>query len=109
MVKARNKNHGTLDSRLVPHRGTNWTALQLTAQIGGDAMLSKSYGHGWTEASFKYDVPLYFASQDGVMHHVREWHTFPMGQYISPTVISLPLIRMRAGSVSTERVTKVGH
>ena len=41
------KNHSTQDSRVVPHRGTNWAALRLTAQIGRDAVLSKSYGRGW--------------------------------------------------------------
>jgi hypothetical protein len=42
----KNKNHGTQDSRVVPHHGTNWAALWLTAQIKRDAVLSKSYGHG---------------------------------------------------------------
>lgn len=41
------QNHSTQDSRVVPHRGTNWAALWLTAQIGRDAVLSKSYGRGW--------------------------------------------------------------
>jgi hypothetical protein len=40
------KNHGTQDSRVVPHRGTNWAALRLTTQIERDAVLSKSYGRG---------------------------------------------------------------
>lgn len=40
------KNHGTQDSRVVPHRGTNWAALWLTVQIKRDAVLSKSYGRG---------------------------------------------------------------
>jgi hypothetical protein len=40
------KNHSTQDSRVVPHRGTNWAALWLTAQIGRDAVLSESYGRG---------------------------------------------------------------
>jgi hypothetical protein len=40
------QNHSTQDSRVVPHRGTNWAALWLTAQIGRDAVLSKSYGRG---------------------------------------------------------------
>ena len=42
------KNHSTQDSRVVPHRGTNWAALRLTAQIGRDAVLSKSYGRGYS-------------------------------------------------------------
>ena len=33
---------------MVPHRGTNWAALWLTAQIGRDAVLSESYGRGYT-------------------------------------------------------------
>ena len=41
------KNHSTQDSRVVPHRGTNWAALRLTAQIGRDAVLSESYGRGY--------------------------------------------------------------
>jgi hypothetical protein len=43
----KNKNHGTQDSRVVPHRGTNWAALWLTSQIGRDAVLSESYGRGY--------------------------------------------------------------
>jgi hypothetical protein len=31
---------------VVPHRGTSWAVLWLIAQIGRDAMLSKSYGRG---------------------------------------------------------------
>jgi hypothetical protein len=31
---------------VVPHRGTNWAALWLTAQIRRDAVLSESYGRG---------------------------------------------------------------
>ena len=46
-VEKKKKNHGTQDSRVVPHRGTNWAALRLTAQIGRDAVLSKSYGRGY--------------------------------------------------------------
>jgi hypothetical protein len=45
--KNQKKNHSTQDSRVVPHRGTNWAALWLTAQIGRDAVLSESYGRGW--------------------------------------------------------------
>jgi hypothetical protein len=41
------KNHSTQDSRVVPHRGTNWAALWLTAQIRRDAVLSESYGRGY--------------------------------------------------------------
>ena len=56
----RAKNHSTQDSRVVPHRGTSWAALRLTAQIGRDAVLSESYGRGyylvlwpsWYRASF---------------------------------------------------------
>jgi len=40
------QNHSTQDSRVVPHRGTNWAALRLTAQIRRDAVLSESYGRG---------------------------------------------------------------
>ena len=32
---------------MVPHHGTNWAALRLTAQIGRDAVLSESYGRGY--------------------------------------------------------------
>ena len=45
-VAKRKQNHSTQDSRVVPHRGTNWAALWLTAQIGRDAVLSESYGRG---------------------------------------------------------------
>ena len=40
------QNHSTQDSRVVPHRGTNWAVLWLTLQIGRDAVLSESYGRG---------------------------------------------------------------
>ena len=46
LQKTKVKNHSTQDSRVVPHRGTNWAALWLTAQIGRDAVLSESYGRG---------------------------------------------------------------
>jgi hypothetical protein len=42
----KNENHSTQDSRVVPHHGTNWAALWLTAQIRRDAVLSESYGRG---------------------------------------------------------------
>ena len=45
--KINDKNHSTQDSRVVPHRGTNWAALWLTAQIRRDAVLSESYGRGY--------------------------------------------------------------
>jgi hypothetical protein len=45
-AKKKKKNHSTQDSRVVPHRGTNWAALWLTAQIERDAVLSESYGRG---------------------------------------------------------------
>jgi hypothetical protein len=41
------QNHSTQDSHVVPHHGTNWAALRLTAQIGRDAVLSESYGRGY--------------------------------------------------------------
>jgi hypothetical protein len=44
---AKRMNHSTQDSRVVPHHGTNWAALCLTAQIRRDAVLSKSYGRGY--------------------------------------------------------------
>jgi hypothetical protein len=44
--KTMEKNHSTQDSRVVPHRGTDWAALWLTAQIRRDAVLSESYGRG---------------------------------------------------------------
>ena len=46
------KNHSTQDSRVVPHRGTDWAALWLTAQIRRDAVLSESYGRGWVEVYY---------------------------------------------------------
>jgi hypothetical protein len=45
------KNHSTQDSHVVPHHGTNWAALRLTAQIGRDAVLSESYGRGYWDQS----------------------------------------------------------
>ena len=38
---------------MVPHRGTNWAVLWLTAQIRQDAVLSESYGRGYLN-SFQY-------------------------------------------------------
>ena len=53
------KNHSTQDSHVVPHHGTNWAALRLTAQIGRDAVLSESYGRGcwYTGPQAKYPSP----------------------------------------------------
>ena len=45
--KNKRENHSTQDSRVVPHRGTNWAAPWLTSQIGRDAVLSRSYGRGY--------------------------------------------------------------
>ena len=45
---------------MVPHRGTNWAALRLTAQIGRDAVLSKSYGRGWKYDHAKEYIPNYY-------------------------------------------------
>jgi hypothetical protein len=45
---------------VVPHHGTNWAALRLTAQIGRDAVLSESYGRGykeWQMAVYILQVP----------------------------------------------------
>ena len=58
--KRKCQNHSTQDSRVVPHRGTNWAALWLTSQIGRDAVLSESYGRGyWFSAESGY-VPIFF-------------------------------------------------
>ena len=57
--KKKKKNHSTQDSRVVPHRGTNWAALWLTAQIGRDAVLSESYGRGYgVHTALHYHPPL---------------------------------------------------
>ena len=48
---AKIKNHSTQDSRVVPHRGTNWAALWLTAQIRRDAVPSESYGRGYQHSA----------------------------------------------------------
>jgi hypothetical protein len=48
--KKERENHSTQDSRVVPHRGTNWAALWLTAQIRRDAVLSESYGRGYQKS-----------------------------------------------------------
>jgi hypothetical protein len=56
------KNHSTQDSRVVPHRGTNWAALCLTAQIRRDAVHSESYGRGYSQHPnpiFIYLISLY--------------------------------------------------
>ena len=43
---------------MVPHRGTNWAALWLTAQIRRDAVLSESYGRGyWYSIELAY-IPI---------------------------------------------------
>ena len=55
---AQRQNHSTQDSRVVPHRGTNWAALWLTAQIGRDAVLSESYGRGYLVWQVKPQTPL---------------------------------------------------
>ena len=46
-ILVKKENHSTQDSHVVPHHGTNWAALWLTAQIKRDAVLSESYGRGY--------------------------------------------------------------
>ena len=43
---------------MVPHRGTNWAALWLTAQIGRDAVLSESYGRGYQLNWYVPQIPI---------------------------------------------------
>lgn len=45
-VQMQMQNHSTQDSHVVPHHGTDWAALWLTAQIKRDVVLSESYGRG---------------------------------------------------------------
>jgi hypothetical protein len=52
------KNHSTQDSHVVPHHGTNWAALWLTAQIRRDAVLSESYGRGYYHCSTLVYIPI---------------------------------------------------
>ena len=47
ILEQKNQNNSTQDSHVVPHHGTNWAALWLTAQIRRDAVLSESYGRGY--------------------------------------------------------------
>ena len=42
---------------MVPHHGTNYAALWLTAQIRRDAVLSESYGRGYLYPSFYASYP----------------------------------------------------
>src|SRR5882672_3312490 len=55
--KKTKKNHSTQDSHVVPHHGTNWAALWLTAQIRRDAVLSESYGRGYYSHSTLVYIP----------------------------------------------------
>jgi hypothetical protein len=48
---------------VVPHRGTNWAALWLTAQIGRDAVLSESYGRGYLYYERTVFIPHIFSGQ----------------------------------------------
>ena len=52
-------NHSTQDSRVVPHRGTNWAAPWLTSQIGRDAVLSRSYGRGYAVSCLLVHIPVF--------------------------------------------------
>ena len=68
--RKREKNHSTQDSRVVPHRGTNWAAPWLTSQIGRDAVLSRSYGRGYLDFSSTVYIP-YFLDPELVFQSTR--------------------------------------
>ena len=53
---------------MVPHRGTNWAALWLTAQIGRDAVLSESYGRGYLHTSSPPFDTMILVSRSKPMH-----------------------------------------
>ena len=61
-------NHSTQDSRVVPHRGTNWAAPWLTSQIGRDAVLSRSYGRGYISNSTLVYKPILLDCATSVKH-----------------------------------------
>ena len=69
--KEKEKNHSTQDSRVVPHRGTNWAALRLTAQIERDAVLSKSYGRGYLTLTWNGLYAISVASTSP--HLIQHW------------------------------------
>jgi hypothetical protein len=50
LLEFKSKNHGTQDSHVVPHHGTNWAIPDLVAQIGRDATFYGFYGRGWKQA-----------------------------------------------------------
>ena len=72
---------------MVPHRGTNWAALRLTAQIGRDAVLSESYGRGY-QVCMESPCMLYLcnlakpvtnpmkADRSCIYHFLSFWYTF---------------------------------
>ena len=51
---------------MVPHRGTNWAALWLTAQIRRDAVLSESYGRGYQRGA---NAHIYVAHNYFIVQH----------------------------------------
>ena len=69
-ASASGQNHSTQDSRVVPHHGTDWAALWLTAQIGRDAVLSESYGRGYWLHQF---APLDLFSESVLDRSVRTY------------------------------------
>ena len=52
---------------MVPHHGTNWVALRLTAQIERDAVFSKSYGRGCQTLRVSAYIPFFL----GMNHRLQ--------------------------------------
>ena len=92
------KNHSTQDSRVVPHRGTNWAAPWLTSQIGRDAVLSRSYGRGCLlrfsapYVSYSLDHTLGFNVQAAFTHPTRKFLIWAMSWILGTVILESSLI-----------------
>jgi hypothetical protein len=71
LLEFKSKNHGTQDSHVVPHHGTNWAIPDLVAQIGRDATFYGFYGRGW---KLCFSASIYTTTQLTVVRLGDLWH-----------------------------------
>jgi hypothetical protein len=100
------ENHGTQDSRVVPHRGTNWAALWLTSQIGRDAVLSESYGRGYQIVLGIPQVPILRHGNDhcGACHRKLELYGHISGAEHQAGIYSSFFARLHTFSICPSNI-----
>ena len=104
------KNHSTQDSRVVPHRGTNWAAPWLTSQIRRDAVLSRSYGRGYYERFVAAYKPIFLDHGVGFRTVEFDWSHYSYLPTLSNSSFLLSFhpdqMMEKTGDLSCTRITE---